>query len=202
MVRSLIRKLIEKHLILQNDSDEVITKLKQTIILKLVQRFDLDYNDNNLVTLNQISCFLDPRYKDLDHEPMHARTVIRSEIKRLLEDLPLYKSNETTITSQHALQFIYGEKNEITDLSTEFDTYMAKPQLKFDLNAFEWWKTRRTKYPRIAELAIKYLNIPATSVASERCFSTAGNIVTSKRSRLLPENVNTLVFCISKQSIY
>ncbi|ELT95740.1 hypothetical protein CAPTEDRAFT_140410 [Capitella teleta] len=49
-------------------------------------------------------------------------------------------------------------------------------------------------FPRIALLAKKYLAIPATSAPSERVFSTAGNIVTPKRSRLNPEKVNMLVF--------
>lgn len=38
------------------------------------------------------------------------------------------------------------------------------------------------------------MEIPATSVNAERCFSIAGNIVTRKKAFLSPENVNLLVF--------
>ncbi|KAF0746104.1 Uncharacterized protein FWK35_00023769 [Aphis craccivora] len=38
------------------------------------------------------------------------------------------------------------------------------------------------------------MRIPATSVSVERCFSTAGNVVTRKRASLSPENVKLLVF--------
>ena len=38
------------------------------------------------------------------------------------------------------------------------------------------------------------LIIVATSVSSKKLFSTAGNIVNSKRAALLLENVNKLVF--------
>ena len=46
----------------------------------------------------------------------------------------------------------------------------------------------------MAKLAKKYLSIPATSVRSERVFSSGGYIVNNFRSRLLPEHVNLLVF--------
>ena len=39
-----------------------------------------------------------------------------------------------------------------------------------------------------------YLAIPATSVPAEHAFSEAGHIVNQKRSCLLAENVNKLVF--------
>lgn len=53
---------------------------------------------------------------------------------------------------------------------------MYEPQLRLGLNSFERWKFREKKYPAFVELAKQYLAIPATSVSSKRCFSTAGNI--------------------------
>lgn len=91
------------------------------------------------------------------------------------------------------LKFLYG--NIITDnngISIQFQNYMAEPQLRFDLNAFEWWKLKENKYPALAELAKQYLAITGTSVSSERYFSTVGNIVISKRTCLLTKNVNML----------
>ena len=46
----------------------------------------------------------------------------------------------------------------------------------------------------MARLARRYFSIPATSVRSEEIFSVAGNILSEKRNRLLPENVDKLVF--------
>ena len=43
------------------------------------------------------------------------------------------------------------------------------------------------RYPRLSQLATKYLAPPATSVPSEQAFSAAGNIVNIKRSCLLPD---------------
>jgi len=43
-------------------------------------------------------------------------------------------------------------------------------------------------------MAKRYLGVVATSVPSEQLFSTAGNVVTAKRSALDPKNVEKLVF--------
>jgi hypothetical protein len=37
-------------------------------------------------------------------------------------------------------------------------------------NPLEWWRLNKSKYPRISEMAYKYLCIAATSVPSERMF--------------------------------
>ncbi|KAF0704108.1 zinc finger BED domain-containing protein 1-like, partial [Aphis craccivora] len=44
----------------------------------------------------------------------------------------------------------------------------------------------------IKEVALKYASIPATSVPSERIFSKTGQIISARRNRLLPENLDTL----------
>ena len=44
-------------------------------------------------------------------------------------------------------------------------------------------------------MAKKYLTPPATSTDVERLFSTAGDILTKERNRLLPENLDKLLFC-------
>ncbi len=41
-------------------------------------------------------------------------------------------------------------------------------------------------------MAQDYLAIPATSVASERTFSAGGNMITNKRSNLIPKTVRAV----------
>ena len=74
------------------------------------------------------------------------------------------------------------------------DHFLKMPALDPDSNALEWWKENAERFPTLSRVARQLLCIPATSVPSERIFSTAGNIVTKKRASLKPDNVDMLVF--------
>ena len=50
----------------------------------------------------------------------------------------------------------------------------------------------------LGALARNKLSAQATFVASERVFFAAGDVVSTKRARLAPENVNMLVFLKKK----
>ena len=51
-----------------------------------------------------------------------------------------------------------------------------------------------TSYPLVAKVAQRLLAIPATSVASERLFSKAADVITKKRNRLVPRKADRIVF--------
>ena len=58
----------------------------------------------------------------------------------------------------------------------------------------EWWSKNSRHYSTLVKLARKYLCITATSVPSERLFSKAGELISHKRSRMKPKNVNMFLF--------
>lgn len=204
MVRPLLHKVIENHLKSQDDDNIIIKDFRKTVVNELTKRFNLQFEITNIISVSHISSFLDPRYKDLEHEPIHVREEIRNHVKNVLNNIVVHQQQPQQHTSigNSDLKFLYCHdslpENEISD---QFQGYLAETQLRFDFDPFEWWKTREHKYPVIAKLALKYLTIPATSVSSERCFSTAGNIVTSKRSCLLSENVNMLIFLYQNRKL-
>ncbi|KAL4118927.1 hypothetical protein QTP88_011805 [Uroleucon formosanum] len=207
MVRPLLNAVIQKHLKHDISDDEISEHFKTTVIRELSDRFKLLWCPSSVVTARQIASFLDPRFKDLEHEPVEAREEIRTRVKNLINEVAEISCDvqiESPVTKHHgALEFLFGDEvnSNTSDSDVQYQNYLAEPQLKFDFDALEWWKTRASKYPLIVELAKKYLGIPATSVSSERCFSTAGNIVTAKRSCLAPETVNMLVFLYQNKQL-
>ncbi len=82
--------------------------------------------------------------------------------------------------------------SEVVD--EEVQHYRAVQSLSVDSNPLVWWKDNQNQFPHLAKLAKSYLGIPATSVPSERVFSTAGDIVTAQRASLSPDNVDMMVF--------
>lgn len=196
MVRPLIARLLDHHLKLK-ETDEALTKnFKRTIISEIKERFKLSWNETNSVPVKQIASFLDPRYKDLEFESISAKEKIQLSVKDLLEKCrPEINLEQNSPIQRSDLEYLYGNITiDINDLTIQLQTYIAEPPLRFDLNPYDWWKSKENKYPALATLAKQYIAIPASSVSSEKCFSTAENLVTSKRTNLLMDNVNMLMF--------
>ncbi|CAG0890746.1 unnamed protein product [Darwinula stevensoni] len=76
----------------------------------------------------------------------------------------------------------------------EVGLYEADASRNGEINPLEFWRENARRYSKLAQMARKYLAIPATPVPSERLFSRTGNIATKLRCSLLPENVNKLRF--------
>ena len=61
-------------------------------------------------------------------------------------------------------------------------------------NPLSWWKEHEREYPRLAQLARRYLCISPTSVPCERVFSKGGWIVNKRRCSLSSDRASTLLF--------
>jgi len=79
-------------------------------------------------------------------------------------------------------------------LALELDHYLHAKAADEKIDILEWWKIMKTQYPILSRFARKYLCIPASSATSERAFSTAGNVVTCRRTTLAVNNVEQIVF--------
>ena len=78
-------------------------------------------------------------------------------------------------------------------VSEEILRYRGRNLLPLNGNPLEWWRAQ-VDLPLLSDIAKRYLCVPATSVASERVFSTAGDIVSSQRSVLRGDHADQLIF--------
>lgn len=113
-------------------------------------------------------------------------------------DLEAQEPLTKTSKADSGMHFLLGTMSAETQSTTtgydELQHFLKEPTLDPDSNALEWWQKNQDRFPKLTKLARKLMCIPASSVPSERVFSTSGNIVTKLRSSLKPENVNMLVF--------
>ncbi|KAL5233952.1 hypothetical protein ACI65C_001362 [Semiaphis heraclei] len=114
MVRPLVNAVIEKHLKHNVSDDEITEHFKTTVIRELSDRFKLLWCPSSVVSARQIASFLDPRFKDLEHEMVDAREEIRTRVKNLIKEIAEINCDvqiETPVTKHHgALEFLFGDE--------------------------------------------------------------------------------------------
>lgn len=65
----------------------------------------------------------------------------------------------------------------------------------------DFWNLHRASLPKLASIAFKYLSIPASSSASERCFSKAKNLVPAKRLAMKKSRIEDSVIIAANPTI-
>ncbi|KAJ8341202.1 hypothetical protein SKAU_G00334930 [Synaphobranchus kaupii] len=153
---------------------------------------------------------LDPRFKSLSHLDPALRRRTYSDLTTEIVSTEEGQATEPTGADSEAsppqkkpaMEELFGEtfaskdtgKTFANTIGEEVASYKAASGIPVDGDPLAWWKSNECKYPHIAMMARRYLAVPGTSVPSERVFSTAGDIVTAKRSTLSPDNVDILIF--------
>ncbi|XP_077270177.1 E3 SUMO-protein ligase ZBED1-like [Temnothorax americanus] len=203
IVRPIIYNLINRHLLVKDDDSSLQRTFKVRAALDLTDRFKMEnINVNNEVTAMQMATLLDPRHKKLIGEPSESvRSFIHTEVQRRTNlnhrHLATPNGNEQRQGST-VMDFLLGmDENHEGD---DFAKYVAETQIDHNLDLCAWWKAHEVCFPAVAKIARQILCIPASSATAERVFSSAGNIVSAKRSCLLPENVSHLIFLHQNRS--
>lgn len=80
------------------------------------------------------------------------------------------------------------------EIDKEINDYFQIPKISCNQSSSAWWFLNGSMFPKLYVMSRKYLCIQATSVASERVFSRAGNIVTDHRASLSDEHCSQLIF--------
>ena len=83
----------------------------------------------------------------------------------------------------------------------EIDAYCKLPACQQDVSVLAWWTEHVEVLPRLSALASMILAIPASSSASERLFSVAGNIDSAKRGNMKLETLETLTLLKTNKKV-
>lgn len=105
------------------------------------------------------------------------------------KELSLWKHFQTLSQQQTATTTTIAEK-----IKLQLESYLSLLPIAMNENPCLWWAKNRDNFNLLVPVVRCYLGIPASEVASERVFSSAGNVVTERRHRLAQEHVEELVF--------
>ena len=202
--------VLHQELIAQENHKHKPTKIFFRMLMgELQRRFPLNG------AMQQINCmanFLDPRYKGLhlmEYQKFEeTKTAILIQEKAPMEEEAPARASNTDEGSNQNSQVNYHDllrkrlkQNISTSISSnpsklalELDHYLDAKTADEKIDILDWWKLMKTQYPILSKFARKYLCIPASSASSERAFSTAGNVVTCRRTTLAVDNVEKIVF--------
>lgn len=142
---------------------------------------------------HRLAVVLHPYMKKLPNIEYQERNAIYAAIENKIDELNVIEGvssanvrvnqSQITETNHRSLAFM-GEFLEFEQNNNEVQ------HVSFN---FQWWFEHKEQYPTLFQLFVKNSSVPATSASSERSFSTSGLIITSRRARILPSNVNDMI---------
>ncbi|CAK9300011.1 unnamed protein product [Gordionus sp. m RMFG-2023] len=173
-----------------------------TIMLKKAE----EYSHNIFTPYNYAALLLDPRIKNTlitnlkDDVADKYLDIFKINFAKYTSEPDVYNfdnnnniSNSKTISILQGLKKGKGASNGTND-NNQLTTYLNEPLAPEITNILDWWRGNADRFPHLAMMARDYLCQQTTSVASERAFSLAGNIITKLRNRMAP---STLKQCMS-----
>ena len=220
VVHPLLHKLFEVYF--KHEESDNITRLEKTMKTFMHTSLSHRYTGSILMLLN-VAAFMAPRFKALSFpsDGLNVIASVEAEVVMLAintstsnesesstsaevhttegPDLPLSKKSRVSKAEKRLLCFvddIVKSKNQMVSPAEKARAEVRKytdEEMSCEI-PLHWWKVNSTQYSYLTFMAKKYLAIPATSVPAEHAFSVAGHIVNQKRSCLLAENVNKVVF--------
>ena len=205
VVKPLLNHILSKVLLEKEDDSTLSKEIKARMRDKLNSYYDEESIDN-LLTL---CSFLDPRFKltsdatiECVKEEMTALSGESGDSNGGCEDSGEFeRPSKSPRKSMITLGKILGNQARISKnlmlaekIDKELDYYTHLTDIDTDSCPLSWWKQEERRLPLLSKVAKKFLCICATSVSSERIFSTGGHIVSDNRTCLKPQMVDYLVF--------
>lgn len=227
MIVPLLHKLLNVSLKICDNDDTCTKEIKKAISGDLCSR----YQSTDIQKLLKVATYLDPQCKTLPFlSDTEKRFVIDDledflsvqedlESSNLLDDTdkeinltgvaessaesvpPAKKVKKITKLLGDIFKASQTTQTPLEEIKSELHRYLLEEPLDLESDPLKWWHQHHTTYPHLAKFLCSVWSLVATSVSSEQVFSVAGNVVSEKRSRLLPENVDRLVFLFENMAV-
>jgi hypothetical protein len=208
------------------DQTDYLPPIKQ-FCKNLASRLQMKFDWEN-ETVIVLGTLLDPRFKNLQVLHLHVREkmwdMFRQHYREFVSQFPVLASISSSFScssSSSSSTFIPSDVKALSGLGTlgeamekvgfsatdsnppksEFDRYRDLPTPSVDTDPLEWWSHNSSTYPTLSKMAKHYLAIPASSAASERAWSSLGDIFTRKRNRLKPMTICKLLWIKHNQDV-
>ena len=186
------------------------TKYSNSLVTSLADSLERRLSVYEREEIYTIACTLDPRFKlkwcKNESERSYQRVVLLSKMPSIDETIlhsqtiieHLESNTESREPNRSSLfSFMESDEEHTTFHGTnksELDDYLIKHTIPDDSDPLSFWKDNESTYPNLAELAKKYLAIPASSAPVERLFSIGGKIFRPDRCNLSDERFEMLMF--------
>jgi len=181
-----------------------IVELKKRMLEMLPIRFP--YNQTNV-----LAALLDPRMKDLKMITLllQQSTYRGSRVDFIKASVGIYQPPEDEAALYESADAVAEKRQKVSvfdlakkhsgasdkGIDAEILALMSTPaEAVVDGDILSFWKQRSKESPKLANAAKGVFCITGTSTPCERVFSSAGLVVTAKRSKLCPAKVDKCVF--------
>ena len=126
-----------------------------------------------------------------EEDPRPSPSPTPAKVPRLFAGYRKKKKSEDHASSVKAELKRYIESAQISDDAQigDDDEAEAKP-----VDCMVFWNEHAQVFPRIYQVAMRVLSVPATSAPVERVFSHGGIIMRPHRARLSATNLSSLIF--------
>ncbi|CAB5369787.1 unnamed protein product [Rhizophagus irregularis] len=184
------------------NTEGLLQKVRAAIFLSLDELWTVPSN------IMLVATFLDPRFKNFDwcngNGKDEAKQLVQELYNAKKDFLPRNSINSIISSSDDdddIFKALKVNKERVQD-DDEVMLYLQQKQVRLKDDPLKWWSVNEITLPILAQIARKYLSIPAASVPSERLFSDAGNHISARQTRLSPELVNKMLFLKRNSDIF
>lgn len=147
----------------------------------------------------RIAVVLHPKMKRLRRMTNEDRVDAYGKVDRIIRSQTLEvsaTSRSKTVCRPASLDDFIDSDDDVetnSPYSQEFNRYLSQKVLEEVSDLRAWWFENRKQFPHLFKLFLNISCIPASSAPAERTFSTAGAIITDRRSALLPKSVSNIM---------